>query len=112
MAWAGRPENQPNDCLAAAHVINQSFDTRLDYGEVAATARSVQRYRARWIAKGQYFTQEQRSIWGRERQAKGVANRRYRNRDRNEAIAESSETNAILAARYRLSVRTIQRIRR
>ena len=112
MAWAGRPENQGNNCLAAAHVINQSFDTRLDYGEVAATARSVNRYRARWIAKGEYFTQEQRSQWGRVRQAKGVSNRRGRSRDRNRSISESSESNAALSALHGLSVRTIQRIRR
>ena len=112
MAWAGRPENQGNDCLAAAHLINQSFDTRLDYGEVAATARSVQGYRARWIAKGEYFTQEERSQWGRVRQAKGVSNRRGRSRDRNKSIAESSESNATLVARFGLSRSTIQRIRR
>ena len=112
MAWAGRPENQGNDCLAAAHLINQSFDTRLDYGEVAATARSVHGYRARWIAKGEYFTQEQRSQWGRVRQAKGVSNRRARSLERNIEIAESSESHATLAARFGVSRSTIKRIRR
>ena len=112
MGWAGRPENQGNDCLAAAHLINQTFTLPLPYSEVAATARSVQGYRARWIAKGGYFTQEERSQWGRVRQAKGVSNRRARSRERNKSIAESSESHATLAARFGVSVSTIKRIRR
>ena len=74
--WAGRPENTVNNCLAAALVINQSFATPLDHGEVAATAKSVHRYRAQWIAKGRYFTQAQRTLWGRERGIKSGAARR------------------------------------
>ena len=84
--WAGSPENTHNDCLSAAHVINQDFDIPLPHVEVAATAKSVHRYRARWIAKGRFYSAEQRSAWGRERQVKGVANRRKRgdldNRDK------------------------------
>ena len=49
MRWAGKPENRVNDCLAAAHAANQSFDVPLPDSEVAATARSVHKYRARWI---------------------------------------------------------------
>ena len=87
MGWAGRPENQGNDCLAAAQVINQTFTLPLPYADVSATARSVNRYRAQWIAQGEYFTQEERSQWGRVRQAKGVSNRRGRSRDRDRAIS-------------------------
>ena len=112
MGWAGRPENQHNECLAAAHVINQTFSLPLPYSDVSATARLVNRYRAKWIAKGEYFTQEERSQWGRVRQAKGVSNRRARSRDRNLEIAASSDSNATLAARFEVSVSTIQRIRR
>ena len=72
MAWAGRPENKRNDCLAAAHVINQSFDLPLPHAEVAATARSVHGYRARFT----YFTQEQRSLWGKARGIKSGEARR------------------------------------
>ena len=110
--WAGCPENRENDCLAAAHVINQSFELPLPHAEVAATARSVHGYRARWKAKSEYYTQEQRTLWGRVRQAKGVSNRRARSRDRNLEIAASSDSNATLAARFEVSVSTIQRIRR
>ena len=76
ISWAGCPENSGNDCLAAAHVINQSFDPPLPHAEVAATARSVHGYRARWIAKGEYFTQEQRSLWGKARGIKSGEARR------------------------------------
>ena len=71
MRWAGKPENIVNDCLAAAHVVNQSFDIPLADAEVAATARSVHKYRVGWITKGKYFTEDQRRLWGRERQARG-----------------------------------------
>ena len=74
--WAGCPENMVNDCLAAAHVINQSFDIPLPHTEVAATARSVKNYRFGWITKGRYFTPEQTRLWGRERGIKSGAARR------------------------------------
>ena len=76
MRWAGCPENMVNDCLAAAHVINQSFDIPLPHGEVAETARSVHRYRVGWITKGKYFTPTQRTLWGRARGIKSGAARR------------------------------------
>ena len=91
ISWAGSPANRENDCLAAAHVINQSFDLPLPHAEVAATARSVHGYRARWIAKGKYYTAGQRRLWGRERQARGVAKRCERNADRDRAIVQAVE---------------------
>ena len=87
--WAGCPENKRNDCLAAAHVINQSFDLPLPHAEVAATARSVHGYRLRWIAKGAYFTQEQRSLWGSMRGIKGGEARRKRTHERDTAIIQA-----------------------
>ena len=112
MRWSGKPENIVNDCLAAAHVVNQSFDVPLPDAEVAATARSVNGYRVGWIIKGKYFTEDQRRLWGRERQARGVAKRRERTLDRDRDIRASSEVNAVLAAQYGLSVRQVQRIRK
>lgn len=52
MAWAGRKENAGISVLAAAVVRNQHFDHPLPDSEVAATARSVERYRERWAARG------------------------------------------------------------
>ena len=111
--WAGRPENTTNDCLAAAHVINQSFDIPLPHGEVAATARSVHHYRARWVAKGQYFTQEQRTLWGRARGVKSGASRRKRTSDRDLAIVQAVETGESMrsaARRFGLSRMQVWRI--
>ena len=83
--WAGSPENIANDCLAAAHVINQSFELPLPDSEVAGIAASVERYRKKWS----YYTAEQKTLWGRERQARGVAKRRERNQDRDRAIIQA-----------------------
>ena len=38
---------------------------RWDQSEVAAIARSVDRKRREWIAKGSYYSPEQRTLWGR-----------------------------------------------
>ena len=53
--WAGKPENRGNNILAAAMSINEEIGRvhgkpPMDQSEVAATARSIDRYRARWIA--------------------------------------------------------------
>ena len=66
--WAGSPENIANDCLAAAHVINQSFELPLPDSEVAGIAASVERYRKKWS----YYTAEQKTLWGRERGSKAA----------------------------------------
>ena len=87
--WAGCSENRENDCLAAAHVINQSFDIPLPHAEVASTARSVHGYRARWISRGAYFTQEQRSLWGSMRGIKSGAARRKLTHERDKAIIQA-----------------------
>ena len=111
--WAGRPENTVNNCLAAAHVINQSFDIPLPHAEVAATAKSVHRYRARWIAKSEYFTEEERSLWGRERGIKSGLSRRKLTHDRDKNIIQAVNAGRALrdvAGEYGLSERTIYRI--
>ena len=52
MAWAGQKVNADLPALAAAHVRNGEFEHPLSAAEVAATARSVERYRARWAVRG------------------------------------------------------------
>ena len=89
MRWAGKPENIVNDCLAAAHVVNQSFDIPLADAEVAATARSVHKYRVGWITKGKYFTPTQRTLWGRARGIRSGAARRKLTEDRDKAIIQA-----------------------
>ena len=113
--WAGCPENMVNDCLAAAHVINQSFDIPLPHAEVAATARSVKKYRFGWITKGKYFTPTQRSLWGRARGIKSGAARRKLTHDRDTAIIQAIESGRSLrdvGMEYGLSGRAIHWILR
>ena len=91
MRWAGSPSNLVNDCLAAAHVVNQSFDIPLPDAEVAGIARSVKRYRLTWITKGKHFTAEQKSLWGRQRGIRSGAARRKLTADRDRAIVQAVE---------------------
>ena len=97
--WAGKPENRGNDVLAAAMSINEEVGrlhgkAPMGQSEVAGIARSVHRKRKKWIAKGSYYTVEQRRLWGQERQARGVANRREKNKDRDGAIIQAIVRNS------------------
>ena len=64
--------------VAVMIATNQSNCPPLEQSHVRSIAKSVTRYRARWIAAGAYYTQEQKTLWGRERQRRGVLNRRRR----------------------------------
>ena len=114
MEWAGSPENIANDCLAAAHAANQSFLIPLPDAEVAGIAKSVKRYRLKWITKGnKHYTAEQKTLWGRERQARGVANRRKLTHDRDKAIIQAVSEGRSLrdsAREFGLHPTTIMRI--
>ena len=52
MRWAGRRENAETAVLVAAMIHNAKIDRPLPESHVRATARSVERYRARWAARG------------------------------------------------------------
>ena len=52
LKWAARHENINVTVLSAAMIINQQFTSPLTQSEVAATARSVERYREQWAARG------------------------------------------------------------
>lgn len=52
MEWAGRREHEGLPVLAAAHAVNAEFSAPLPASEIAATARSVERYRKQWAARG------------------------------------------------------------
>ena len=102
--WAGCPENRENDCLAAAHVINQSFELPLPDSEVAGIAASVERYRKNWS----YYTPTQRTLWGRARGIKSGAARRKLTEARDKAIiqavSEDGRTMRDVGAEYGLAV--------
>ena len=75
MKWSGSPTNVGCDVLTVALTLNLQFEPPLPVDEVEGIAKSVERYRARWT----FYTPEQRTLWGRERQRRGVENRRRRN---------------------------------
>ena len=52
MTWAGRQANASLPVLPALHVANQDFAHPLPLSEVQATARSIEKYRRRWAARG------------------------------------------------------------
>ena len=73
------------------------------------------RYRARWIAKGKFYTPEQKTLWGRERQARGVATRRKRNHldDRDRLIRldlEQGMTQVKIARKFGLTEARVSQI--
>ena len=52
LRWAARRENEAVSVLSAAMIINQQFTVALPQSEVSATARSVEKYRKQWAARG------------------------------------------------------------
>ena len=52
MAWAGREANARLDVFAALLIVNQRFAHPLPLSEVRTTARSIDKYRERWTARG------------------------------------------------------------
>ena len=92
--WAGKPENQKANVLAAAMSINEEIGrlhgkAPMVQSEVAAIARNVHRKRREWIAKASYYTAEQRTLWGRERGIWSGVARRKRTADRDRAILQA-----------------------
>ena len=78
MRWAGQPVNEGFEVLPAALAVNAGLSDPLPEREVVGIARSVERYRAMWRARGQFDTRgdRQRSLWGRKRGiASGAARR-------------------------------------
>ena len=52
MVWAGREANARLDVLPALLIVNQRFAHPLPLSEVRATARSIEKYRDQWTARG------------------------------------------------------------
>ena len=76
MTWAGSPTNLGVPVLSALMAINVEVARKhgkppLDAGEVSGIAKSVERYRTRWVSAGRFYTEAERSAWGRERGLKG-----------------------------------------
>ena len=93
MKWAGSPANLGVPVLTALMVINAEVARKhgkppLDAGEVTGIAKSVERYRARWIERGQFGEEgaRERSAWGRERGIRSGQARRKCTEDRDRQI--------------------------
>ena len=114
MRWAGSEANLGYDVLAAAVAANQQFEVPLELPEVQGIARSVERYRARWIAQGRFYEVEERSAWGRARgHRSGEARRRERAaRDAGlvQAVVQGGETFAAVALRLGVHEHTVRHV--
>ena len=88
MRWAGSPANLGSAVSAEAHRVNDGFDVPLDPPEVVGIARSVERYRRRWIKQGRFYSMTERTAWGRDRGIKSGEVRRKRTQERDRAIVQ------------------------
>ena len=91
MRWAGSPENLGAPVLGEAHRVNDGFKLPLDPPEVSGISRSVERYRRKWIKRGQFGAvgDAERTAWGRERGIRSGQARRKRTQDRDQAIVQA-----------------------
>ena len=91
MRWAGSPANLAAPVLGEAHRLNDGFEHPLDPPEVAGISRSVERYRRKWIQRGQFgpVGDRERSGWGRQRGIRSGLARRKRTQDRDQAITQA-----------------------
>ena len=94
MTWAGSPANLGVPVLTALMAINAEVARKhgkppLGAGEVSGIARSVERYRSAWIAAGRFYTEAERSAWGRERGIKSGQARRKQTEVRDRAIVQA-----------------------
>ena len=93
MKWAGSPTNRGLPVLPAAYAIYQ--DTLRQFpeashpftlGEAAGIVRSVERYRSKWEAEGRFYSEAERSAWGRARGIRSGMARRKQTKARDLAI--------------------------
>ena len=111
MKWAGSPANIGREVVAVARATNDGLDVPLGDSEVAGLAKSVERYRRSWIAKGRFYTEAEREAWGCALGLRSGLARRKSTAARNKSIREDPRINAELASEHGLTVRQIRRIR-
>ena len=111
MKWAGSPANIGREVVAVARATNDGLDVPLGDSEVAGLAKSVERYRRSWIAKGRFYTEAEREAWGCALGLRSGLARRKSTAARNKSIREDPRINAELASEHGLTVRRIRQIR-
>lgn len=118
MKWAGSPTNAGLDVLPAAISANQSIvgpQRPLPHSEVASIARSVERYRHRWAARGQFDRRgdQARSEWGKALNARSVQARRSKNSERDVQIVEAfheGQSQRAIACRFEISKTAVSNV--
>ena len=79
MTWAGRRANQHLPMLPALMAVNQEFAHPLPLSELQVMARSIEKYRARWAARGWHCPR-----WIARQSIRGKASGRARRAGSNE----------------------------
>ena len=118
MRWAGSPANLNSAVFAEAHRVNDGFDVPLDPPEVAGIARSVERYRRKWIKQGRFWgpgnsSYDHSSEVQVKRGKKSGLARRKRTEKRDRAIVQawlSGTSMRSLARKHGLSGRAVHHI--
>ena len=92
MRWAGSPLNLGSPVLRALSIENDATERPLPQDEVRLIAASVERYRVAWVAKGRFYTPEERTAWGSHMGLFSAQKRRERTQGRDEAIVDLHES--------------------
>ena len=82
MSWAGSPRNIELAAEPVAWALNQELDVPLGWTEIKGIARSVEKYRARWLAQGRFHTRTESLAWSHSRRKAGLRTRRNKARRR------------------------------
>ena len=118
MRWAGSPANLDAPVLAEALEVNDGFKFPMGVSEVAGIARSVERYRRKWISQGRFWGPGKSSYdHSSEAQAKrgkksGQA-RRQRTEGRDQIIVQavtSGQSMRAVARAYGVDEKSIRKI--
>ena len=86
MKWAGSPANIGREVVAVARATNDGLDVPLGDSEVAGLAKSVERYRRSWIAKGRFYTEAERQAWASAMGLQSAVARRAAKASRDQCI--------------------------
>ena len=64
MRWAGRISNVGLDVLPILDLANDFLNLPIGWSELNGIAKSVERYRSRWISQGRFYSIEDARIHG------------------------------------------------
>ena len=88
LKWAGALVNRELPVLPLARATNDGLEIPLADGEVSDIAKSIERYRRTWIAKGRFYTEAERTAWASSMGLKSAVVRRAATATRDRRIIE------------------------